>query len=418
MSKHRERRGHGRHTDEDRMKKDRSFPWLMLAPLALVVAFLLMPKGGGGSKAAESQGEAAPAVAAKAEAPDAAPPAAEAPADAAESPKPAASDAAAPAASGPAIRVRAVHPVVGPDLAVSVQQPATVAPYYRADLFPTVSGTIEFLQKDMGHAVVKGEVVVRIKPLPGQPADAASTELRAPFDGVVASRSADPGTFVASAALVPGAMPIVSLVRTDIVTVGMRVPDTVAAMVDTDTETELRLDGVSGEPIRCNLTRIAPALGAADRTRRVEVDLWNGTAAAFESFKAESARTDHADLKGRELPQLPRGLSEGASARLLPGMYGQMKLVVKRFEKVPLVPSSAIVRRGGMPFLFRIEDGVARLRPVAVDVDDGTMASVAWVEKDNGQQVRRALRPDELVVASNQGELQDGSRVQAQDAAH
>ena len=133
--------------------------------------------------------------------------------------------------------------------------------------------------------------------------------------------------------------------------------------------------------------------------------------------KAESARNDHADLKGRELPQLPRGLAEGAAARLLPGMYGQMKLVVKRFDKEPLVPSSAIVRRGGMPFLFRIEDGVARLRPVAVDVDDGTMASVAWVEKADGQQVRRALRPDELVVASNQGELEDGSRVQVQDAA-
>ena len=411
MSKHRERRGHGRHTDEDRMKKDRPFPWLMLAPLALVVAFLLIPKGGGGSKSAGSQGEAAPAGAAKAEAPDAPEPG-EAPAKAAESPKPAAS-----AASGPAIRVRAVHPAAGPDLAVSVQQPATVAPYYRADLFPTVSGTIEFLQKDMGHAVTKGEVVVRLKPLPGQPSDAASTELRAPFDGVVASRAADPGTFVASAALVPGAMPIVSLVRTDIVTVGMRVPDTVAAMVDTDTETELRLDGVSGEPIRCNLTRIAPALGAADRTRRVEVDLWNGTAAAFEAFKAESARTDHADLKGRELPQLPRGLAEGAAARLLPGMYGQMKLVVKRFDKEPLVPSSAIVRRGGMPFLFRIEDGVARLRPVTVEIDDGTMAAVTWVEKADGQQVRRPLRTDELVVASNQGELVDGSRVQAQDAA-
>ena len=71
-----------------------------------------------------------------------------------------------------------------------------------------------------------------------------------------------------------------------------------------------------------------------------------------------------------------------------------------------------------MPFLFRVEDGVARLRPVGIDIDDGTMAAVVWIEKDAGQQVRRPLRTDELIVASNQGELEDGSRVQAQDAAH
>jgi hypothetical protein len=418
MTKHRDRRGHGRHTDEDRMEKNRSFPWLMLAPLALVVAFLLIPKGGSGGDAKTEEAKPESAVKAEEAKPEVAKPGTPVQAEAADAPDVREAPAkAAPAAASPAIRVRAVHPQVGADLAVSVQQPADVAPYYRADLFPTVSGTIEFLQKDIGHAVVKGEVVARIKPLPGQPSDAASCELRAPFDGVVASRAADPGTFVASAALVPGAMPVVTIVRADIVTVGMRVPDTVAALVDTDTAAEIRLDGVSGEPIRCNLTRIAPALGATDRTRRVEVDLWNGTAASFEAFKAESARTDHADLKGRDLPQLPRGLAEGASARLLPGMYGQMRLTVKRFEKLPLVPSSAIVRRGGMPFLFRVEDGVARLRPVGIDIDDGTMAAVVWMEKDAGQQVRRPLRTDELIVASNQGELEDGSRVQAQDAA-
>lgn len=316
------------------------------------------------------------------------------------------------------IRVRAEHPRVGPDLSVAVQQPVNVAPYYRADLFPTATGTVDFLQKSIGHRVAKGEVVVRIKPLPGESVPDAQGEIRAPFDGVVASRAVDPGAFVTGALLIQGPTPVLTIMRVDIVTVGMRVPDTVAAMVGPDTEAELRLDGVSGGPIRCRLTRIAPALGTADRTRLVEVDLWNGTAAEFEAFRTASGRTGHADLKGGELPQVPAGLAEGAAAGLLPGMYGQMRLVVKRFERQPVVPSSAIVRRGGMPFLFAVEGGVARLRPVTVEIDDGTLASVSWAEKAaDGTPTRRPLSTEDMVVVSNQGELEDGSPIEATTAS-
>jgi len=231
---------------------------------------------------------------------------------------------------------------------------------------------------------------------------------------VVASRAVDPGAFVTGALVLQGPTPVLTIVRTDIVTVGMRVPDTVAAMVGPDTEAELRLEAVSGGPIRCRLSRIAPSLGTADRTRLVEVDLWNGTAAEFEAFRAASEKTNHADLKGGELPQVPVGLAPGASPGLLPGMYGQMRLVVKRFDRVPVVPSSAIVRRGGMPFLFAVEGGAARLRPVVVEIDDGTLASVRWVDKAaDGTVTHRPLTTEELVVVSNQGELEDGSPIEA-----
>ena len=321
---------------------------------------------------------------------------------------------AEPPSDARTIRVRTERPRVGPELSVSVQQPVNVAPYYQANLFPTATGTVDFLQKAIGHRVSKDEVVMRIKPLPGESVPAQQAEIRAPFDGVVASRAVDPGAFVTGALVLQGPTPVLTIVRTDIVTVGMRVPDTVAAMVGPETEAELRLEAVSGGPIRCRLSRIAPSLGTADRTRLVEVDLWNGTAAEFEAFRAASEKTNHADLKGGELPQVPVGLAPGASPGLLPGMYGQMRLVVKRFDRVPVVPSSAIVRRGGMPFLFAVEGGAARLRPVVVEIDDGTLASVRWVDKAaDGTVTHRQLTTEELVVVSNQGELEDGSPIEA-----
>jgi multidrug efflux pump subunit AcrA (membrane-fusion protein) len=311
------------------------------------------------------------------------------------------------------IRVKSIHPKTGPDLAVGVEQPANIAPYYRADLFAKVAGTVTFLEKDMGHTVAKGEKVVVIEPVQGTPADVALGELRAPFVGVIAARAVDVGTFVPSAMIVPGAMPIVTIVRTDIVTVAMRVPDTVAQLVGKDTEVELRMDSVSGAPIRCKITRISPALSPSDRTLRVEIDIYNGTPAEFRAFVAQSEQSQHADLKGRELPQLPKGLAEGSAARLIPGSYGRMQLVVKRFAETPLIPSAAIVRQGGVPYLYRVEAGVARRARIAVDIDDGTLARVVWIESADGKDIRRELRTDEEIVVSNQGELDDGQRVSA-----
>lgn len=323
-----------------------------------------------------------------------------------------ASDAARASASDP-IRVRAEHPRVGPELSVTVQQPIEIAPYYRADLFAPITGTIEFVQKSLGHPVQAGEIVMRIQPLPGQPSDPLQREIRAPFQGVVATRAVDPGTFVTSAVLLPSAVPLMTVVRDDILTAGMRVPDTVAALITLDTTAEITIDGGSTGPFQCTLTRIAPALSAADRTRRVEVDLWNGTPESFAAFERTSAQTGHADLKGGVLPQVPRGLAAGATPRLLPGMYGRMRLTVQRFQNLPLVPSSAIVRRGGMPFLFRVEGSTARLCPITIDIDDGTLARVAWAEQTDGVKSRRELRTDELIIVSNQGELENGSAINA-----
>lgn len=320
---------------------------------------------------------------------------------------------AAPASGSTAIRVRVEHPRVGPELAVSVQQPIEIAPYYRADLFAPVTGTVEFVQKSLGHSVQRGEVLIRIQPLPGQPTDPQQREIRAPFNGVVSARAVDPGAFVTSAVLIPGAAPLMTVVRDDILTAGMRVPDTVAALITLDTPAEIKIDGGSTGPFRCTLTRVAPALSPADRTRRVEVDLWNGTPESFATFEQTSAQTSHADLKGGVLPQVPRGLAAGTTPRLLPGMYGQMRLTVQRFQDLPLIPSSAIVRRGGMPHLFRVEGNTARLCPITIDLDDGTLASVAWAEQVDGVKTRRPLRTDERIVVSNQGELENGSVIEA-----
>lgn len=313
--------------------------------------------------------------------------------------------------TGPDIRVKTTRPKTGTDLSVSVEQPAEVAPYYRVELQSQVAGTLKFLEKDIGDKVVAGERLAEIEPMEPAGDRKAKGVVTAPFDGVIARRSADPGTFVANPAIVPGVPPLLVVERTDIVTVSMRVPEAYVAQVGKDTEAELRLDAMPGKVLRFKPSRLAPSLDPADRTLRVEVDLYNGTAEEHRNFLEKARLNRNADLKGRALPEFPRGLEVGAAARLLPGMYGKMRLRLKHFENAPVIPSSAIVRRGGLPYLFRVESGVARLKPIAVELDDGLLARVYWLDKDAGRDIRRELSRDEDLVLTNQGELEDGTKV-------
>lgn len=308
------------------------------------------------------------------------------------------------------IRVRTVHPLRGADLTMTVEQPANVAPYYRAALYAETSGKVTFLEKDLGQVVTKGEKLAVITP--GGGLKGPANVLEAPFDGVIASRSADPGTFVASAAVVPGATPLVTLERNDIVTITAQMPDRVANLIGRDTEGEVYLDDLpGGGPLRARISRIAPSLASTDRTIRVEIDLYNRTAAEFRDFMSRSEKEQHADLKGRQPPEFPAGLIDGQSARLIPGSYGRMRLILKRFADKPLLPGAAIVRAGGLTYVYYVVNGVARKTRVAIDLEDGTLARVVQLGRKDGIEQRQELAETDEIVVSNQGELEDGQTV-------
>lgn len=317
----------------------------------------------------------------------------------------------AQAAAAAPVRVKTGHPSVGPASTAGVEQPADVAAYYSASLFAEIAGTVTFLEKAPGDAVRAGEKLVALRPLDAAQVGSQKTILRAPFDGVVATRAVDPGTFVPSASIVPGAPALLSIMRTDIVTLSMRVPDTFVAWVTLDTPVEIRVDAFPGRTLRCTLSRIAPNLSTADRTMGVEVDLYNGTSAEYARFLDRERRAGNADLKSRKLPVFPEGLKDGEASRLRPGMYGRMKLVLASPRHAALIPSSAVVRVGGMPYVYRVENGVARRASVTVEADDGTLARVFWRTSVDGKDAATEMTERDEIVLTNQGELEDGSAV-------
>lgn len=302
------------------------------------------------------------------------------------------------------VTVQVAKPSIGPGIEVTTEQPATVAAYFQVDLIPVVAGTIQVLQKDIGDSFTEGETLVEIEAI-GAPG--TRTALTAPFDGVVSARSVDPGAVVASALVVPEVNHLLSLQRTDIVTASSQVPESFGTFLDENTRGELKIDALPGRVFQCKPTRYAPGFAENDRTREVQIDLFNGTAAQFDAFNQKLAASPQNNLKSGKRPVLPGGLQPGEAAGLMPGMFGSLKLTATRFKDAPLIPSNAILRQGGVSFLMKVENGVARKRQIAIEVDNGVSARVRWT---NGSQTTDLLPGDEF-ISTNPAAIEDGTAV-------
>ena len=103
---------------------------------------------------------------------------------------------------------------------------------------------------------------------------------------------------------------------------------------------------------------------------------------------------------------------------LIPGTTGYMRLLLSNFGDASLLPTGAVISRGGKKYIMEVKEGVANLVPVEVQADDGKLAKVAVIvhEVDPKLGVHETLRNltgDEEIVLSGQGDLADGQKVKA-----
>ena len=62
-------------------------------------------------------------------------------------------------------------------------------------------------------------------------------------------------------------------------------------------------------------------------------------------------------------------------------MTGAVHLRLQRFADAFVLPASAVFSRGGKTYLLEVKDGVTRLVPVRVQVNDGTVAKVVVITR-------------------------------------
>jgi membrane fusion protein (multidrug efflux system) len=218
----------------------------------------------------------------------------------------------------------------------------------------------EVEQKQAQSAANEAQIAALLAQGSGKALEVNDCVLRAPFDGEVSLRLADPGTFVR-----PGAA-IVEVVDRSVVRLAASVPEIDFEAVAAKTPVRLRLLA-TGKTITGEVARRAPGAEPSTRTVVFEVDLPNET----------------------------RGIPVGTTAEIHVDVGESVAAV-----EVPLLAAKI---RGSSATVFAVEDGVAK--KVAVDVIGERGGSVFLDAK--------ALKPGTRVVTQGRSLLANNDRVEA-----
>jgi membrane fusion protein, multidrug efflux system len=200
--------------------------------------------------------------------------------------------------------------------------------------------------------------------------------LRAPFDGIITARFADPGALLQSAANgQSGALAVVSLAKADTLRVYVYPDQTSAPFVRVGDAATVLVPERPGWSRQGRITRTGGELTTRTRTMLTEVDLDN---------------------------------KDGA---ILPGSFVQVALQVK-LQPLAQVPAAALVLRGDKPFAAVVgEDHRVHYRALKVADDDGQVVRLL-----------DGLRPGETVALDLGDTVEDGATIQviapAQPAPH
>lgn len=189
----------------------------------------------------------------------------------------------------------------------------------------------------------------------------AKTVIRAPFEGVVGLRQVSPGAYVKAG------QDIARLDGIGTLKLDFRLPEVYLGRVRAGQEVQARTDAFPEAVFPGTIYALEPAVDEATRTVLVRARLPN------------------------------------PGARLKPGMFARVTLVLARRENALLVPEQAIVPRGHETYVFRIAEGKA----VQARVELG-------LRRPGEVEIRNGLSAGDTIVVDGQLRLQDGVAVAVQ----
>jgi RND family efflux transporter MFP subunit len=191
--------------------------------------------------------------------------------------------------------------------------------------------------------------------------------LKAPFDGTVVARFADPGALMQAATTnQASALPVIQIADNTKLRVGAYVEQRDVAAVHIGDEVEI-VDASNAERRRkAKISRTVGTLDPRTRTLFIEIDLDN------------------------------------RDGFLVPGSftYAVLKVPVASF---PQIPVAALNQRGGTAQVAVVgEDSVVKFRPIRIGSTDGVLINVA-----------DGIKPGEKVALNVPNEVSDGTKVRA-----
>jgi RND family efflux transporter MFP subunit len=199
--------------------------------------------------------------------------------------------------------------------------------------------------------------------------------IRAPYNGMITKRLVDNGAFVRPATSNSGAMALFEITRTDKIRIEAAVPNVNTTRIQVGQGAVFHtIGGLPGVTITGQVDRVAVALDRETRMMRIHVDFTN-------------------PLKNR---------STGKIIRLEPGMYGSIRIIIKTWDKIPVIPTSALAEDAtGQSFVMVVDAaGLCEKRAIDVAFNDAKEVGVS-----------DGLEIGDTVVTSDVEKLKDGEKI-------
>ena len=171
-------------------------------------------------------------------------------------------------------------------------------------------------------------------------------QIKAPFNGVVAERNVDPGNLVRPTGGGGNSKPLMTIANVDTLRAVVHATTDVAGKLLVGQEVQFMADDVPGKTFVGRLSRMAGTYNKKTRMMQAEIDLDNG-----------------ADLVTGKRP-------------LRSGSYGVASIVLES-ATLPVVPESAIRKRGDRISVVVVCDDAFLVTPVQIAFQSGEMVAIA-----------------------------------------
>jgi membrane fusion protein (multidrug efflux system) len=232
-----------------------------------------------------------------------------------------------------------------------------VVPLTDVSIFSTVTGKVEEILVSEGDRVERDAVLGYIDRseagLTFSPTPVEST-----ITGVVEEVLAERGEYITPT------VPLFRVIDMDVVEVVVRIPERDIERVKRGLSAEVGVVSYPGRTFRGRVERLSPVVDPLSRSREVRIRIDNA---------------DHA---------------------LKPGMFGDVRIIIRTVDVATVIPLAAVIERGGRQVVFLAESGRARAVEPLLDIRSGR-----WVSVSSG------IEPGDRVVVIGQQNLEEGDRV-------
>ncbi len=232
------------------------------------------------------------------------------------------------------------------------------------DVYPKASGKLVQIKVREGEKV-EGDQILAVVDRDVEGVKYEPLDVTSPVGGIVGTIYLDQGARVTSPDPSPSmGTPLFRVVNMDSVKVLVNPIEKDFPKIKLNQKARVSVDAYPDETFSGKVTLIAPTINSMTRTASAEVTLPN---------------RDH---------------------RLKPGMFAQVKIVMRETEDALLIPAYAVIEQGQSSKIFTLIDGKAKAKSIRLGIDCGET-----VEVISGLEVG-----DSLIVAG-QHKISDGDRV-------